>query len=203
MLILPSHIFPFVLSILRFLLLACLSAGLLGHVGARQAASSALRPHDKVEIRVFQQEDLTQQAVISDTGVIQLSLVGAVPVAGLSPEQAAHKIRSAYANGFLVNPQVSVSVVQPAKRLVFITGQVARPGSVEIKPGERLSLVQAIAEVGGLTRLASQRSLIVKRAHGARERHFQINFKKLATDPSLPPFYLQEGDIVTVKEAIF
>lgn len=197
------ELLPSVLSVFRYLLTVCLLVGLMTAATAQQAAHITLRPNDKIEVRVFQQEDLTQQAVISTSGSVQLSLIGSIFVAGLTPEQAAQKIRTAYANGFLVNPQVSVSVVQPSKRLVIITGHVARPGPVEIKPGERLSLVQAIAEAGGLTRLASQRCLLVKRTKGSRERLFHINYKKLVTDPILPPFYLEEGDIVTVKEAIF
>ncbi len=192
------------MKFLRFLpQIIALLAMVAAPLAAQQPEGGALRPNDRVEIRVFQEEDLTQLATVSERGTVRLSLIGPISVAGLSPEQAAQRIRQAYAKGFLVNPQVSVSLMLAAKRLVFVTGHVARQGPVEIKAGERMSLVQAIAEAGGLTRLASQRSVSIKRTTGGRERRFEVNYKKLVTDPNLPPFYLEEGDIVTVKEALF
>lgn len=182
------------------------AAALLGTSGAAQspaAASASLRPNDKIEVRVFQEEDLTQQVVVAADGGVRLPLVGMISVAGLTADQAAQHIRRAYADGYLVNPQVSVAVVAAAKRRLVIAGQVARPGTVEIRAGERLTLLQAIAEVGGLTRLANQRAVFVKRAANGREQIFKVDYKAMATNPEIPPFYVQEGDTITVKESIF
>jgi polysaccharide biosynthesis/export protein len=98
---------------------------------------------------------------------------------------------------------VTVVMVTPARRKVVITGQVNRPGSVEVRPGERMTLLQAIAEVGGATRLANMRRVLVKRVQGGKERVFQVDCKALATDPRMPPFYVEEGDVITVKESLF
>jgi polysaccharide export outer membrane protein len=166
-------------------------------------ASPSLRVNDKIEVRVFQEEDLTQQVAVGVDGTVRLPLVGPIRVAGQTADAAAQRIRAAYANGYLVNPQVSVVVITAAKRKLVVTGQVNRPGPVEVKAGERLTLLQAIAEVGGATRLANLRSVFVKRLSGARERIFKVDCKAMATDPTIPPFYVEEGDIITVKESIF
>lgn len=166
-------------------------------------ASPSLRVNDKIEVRVFQEDDLTQQVAVGVDGSVRLPLVGRIRVAGLSADEAAQRIRAAYANGFLVNPQVTVAVVTAAKRKLVVTGQVNRPGPVELRAGERMTLLQAIAEVGGATRLANLRSVFVKRPGGSRERIFKVDCKAMATDPSIPPFYVEEGDVITVKESLF
>lgn len=166
-------------------------------------ASPSLRVNDKIEVRVFQEDDLTQQVAVGVDGTVRLTLVGPIRVAGLSADAAAQRIRTAYANGFLVNPQVTVAVVTAAKRKLVVTGQVNRPGPVEVRSGERLTLLQALAEVGGATRLANLRSVFVKRLSGSRERIFKVDCKAMATNPNIPPFYVEEGDVITVKESIF
>ena len=170
---------------------------------ASSVASPSLRVNDKIEVRVFQEEDLTQQVSVAVDGTVRLPLVGPVRVAGLNADQAAQRIRAAYANGFLVNPQVTVVVVTAARRKLVVTGQVNRPGPVELRAGERMTVLQAIAEVGGATRLANLRTVLVKRTSGSRERLFKVDCKAMATDPSIPPFYVEEGDVITVKESLF
>jgi polysaccharide export outer membrane protein len=196
--------------LIRFSL--CLSvvglvAGGWGPVASGQSAaavaSPSLRVNDKIEVKVFQEEDLTQQVAVGVDGTVRLPLIGPIRVAGMSADQAAQRIRAAYANGFLVNPQVTVAVVTAARRKLVVTGQVARPGSVELRAGERLTLLQAIAEVGGATRIANLRSVFVKRVTGTRERIFKVDCKAMATDPAIPPFYVEEGDVITVKESLF
>lgn len=182
-------------------------AAILPMAGWGQSVSAVpgpgLRVNDRVEVRVFQEDDLTQQVVVGADGTVRLPLVGSVRVAGLTTEQAAQRIRAAYANGFLVNPQVTLALVSAARRKVVVAGQVARPGSVDLRPGERMTLLQALAEVGGATRLANLRGVLVKRGHGARERLFKVDCKAMATDPTIPPFYVEEGDVITVKESLF
>lgn len=172
-------------------------------VTAQAAASSlVLRTNDRIEVRVFQEDDLTQQVLVSPEGTVRLSLIGSIPVAGLSADRASAQIRRAYADGYLINPQVQVSVVQAAKRRALVLGQVVRPGPVDLRAGERVTLLQAIAEVGGLTRLANKRRVFVKRVSGGREQLFKVDYKALSTDSNIPAFYIEEGDVITVKESL-
>ena len=156
-------------------------AAVLGQT-VSSVASPSLRVNDKLEVRVFQEEDLTQQVAVAVDGTVRLPLVGPIRVAGLNADQAAQRIRAAYANGFLVNPQVTVVVVTAARRKLVVAGQVNRPGPVELRAGERMTVLQAIAEVGGATRLANLRTVLVKRTSGSRERLFKVDCKAMATE---------------------
>jgi protein involved in polysaccharide export with SLBB domain len=66
-----------------------------------------------------------------------------------------------------------------------------------------MTVLQALAEVGGATRLANLRTVYVKRVNGPRERLFKVDCKAMATDPTIPPFFVEEGDIITVRESLF
>ena len=188
---------------IAFALVALVSVGTTASAVGDTTGNYTLRTNDRIEVRVYQEEDLTQAVTVNRDGTVRLSLVGALPVAGLTANEAAERISRAYDADYIVNPQVTVNVLGYAKREVTIQGQVGKQGSVNIKPGQDLSLVQAIAEAGGFTRLANQRAVYVKRSTAAGEQIFKVNVKKLATEPGLPAFILREGDIVTVREALF
>lgn len=76
----------------------------------------------------------------------------------------------------------------PDADLVYVSGQVNRPGAVAITPG--MTIRQAIANAGGITATGSQGKVGLVRGSG----------KENDTDPSQP---VQRGDVVIVKERLF
>ncbi len=166
---------------------------------AVETSNYLLRASDQIEVRVYRQEDLTQRTTVNQDGTVRLPLIGVVRVGGQTVEQAQEKVRAAYADGYFVNPQVSVNVLSYAKRKVTVLGQVQSPGAVEIRPGSKLSILEAVGERGGWTRVANPKAVIVKRGN----QTMTVNVKELATNASAAPFYLVEGDVVMVKESIF
>jgi len=80
---------------------------------------------DLLHVSMFREPDLEQKVRVKDSGEIDLSLVGAVSVAGKTPGTAAKIIEDAYIKGnFLNHPQVSVLVEEYATQDVSILGQV-------------------------------------------------------------------------------
>ena len=183
-------------------LLAALWAAGCGSVLAQTTDTNyVLRAQDTVDVRVFQEDNLSRRATIGQDGTVSLLLLERpLRIAGLTTQQAEAAIRAAYANGYLVKPQVTVSVAQYASRRVIVFGQVGKPGPVTFRPGEQMTLLQAIADAGGFTRLANARAVIVKRPNG---QTISVNVKEMASNAGTTPFYLQEGDVITVKESIF
>lgn len=171
-----------------------------GHAQATDA-NYVLRAQDTVDVRVFQEDNLNRRATIGQDGTVSLVLLERpLRIAGLTTQQAEAAIRAAYANGYLVKPQVTVSVAQYASRRVMVLGQVGKQGPVTFRPGEPMTILQAIADAGGFTRLANAKSVIVKRTNG---QTITVNVKEMASNTGTTPFYLQEGDVITVKESLF
>lgn len=86
-------------------------------------------------------------------GEIQLPLVGAVSVKDMNLLQAQQAITQAYADGFLQNPRVSVSLAEKSTFDVVVLGEVKQPG-IQTLPKYQNDVGHALASANGLTELA-------------------------------------------------
>ena len=171
--------------------------------GAVGSTDNRLMPNDVVQIKVFQEDDLDSLLRISKDGTITFPLIGSVELGGKTPEEAALTIKALLAKDYLVNPQVNVTVVEYAKRLFTVLGQVQRPGSYELPNSNTLTLIQAIGMAGGYTRIADPSKITLKRAGDGKETVLRLNAKKMAGGGAESGFTVSSGDIITVGESIF
>ncbi len=170
---------------------------------AAVSASYVLSPNDEVRIEVFQEDDLRTGAVISKDGTINLPLLGSVKIGGLNQGQAHDLITEKLRADYLVNPQVSLTVVRFASKRFTVLGQVNRPGSFELPAQENIDLLEAIAMAGGYTRIAEPGKITVKRRVGEKEQVFTVNAKRMAKNSGTERFTISPGDTITVAESIF
>jgi polysaccharide export outer membrane protein len=112
-------------------------------------------PEDLLEIGIYGQEKLNRILRVSGQGDITMPLVGAVKVAGLTPQKIEKRLGDLYNAQYLVNPQVTVVVKEFRYQRVSVTGAVAKPGIYELI-GPR-TLLEVLSLAGGL---ASQTSSI-------------------------------------------
>lgn len=155
---------------------------------------------DVVDIKVFGEPDLAGVYRVNATGQIDFPLIGAIGLVGRDPSAIGREIRDRLADGFLKNPQVTVFVREYNSQKVHVLGQVSKPGSFPYTPG--LSIIQAITNAGGFTKLASSNRVGVTRVVEGRERKFVIPVGDIR-DGAAPNFELEPGDIVFIPEAIF
>ena len=108
---------------------------------------------DQVRIITYGEDQLTGEFRVDDQGNVALPLIGAVAVAGLSPEQMASRIADELRRRKLLHdPSVSVEVL--AYRPIFVLGEVAHPGQYPYQPG--MTMLTAVAVAGGFTYRAVQ-----------------------------------------------
>jgi len=160
-------------------------------------------PSDILALEVFQHEDLNKEFRVEADGTVNLHLIGRVNVEGLTIAEAREKITELYDRDYYVNPQIDLQILQFNLDEVQVLGQVRTPGTISIPPDEDLTLLQAIARVGGFTRLARKGSVKIRREIENGERKvFAINASDLISDPDAQDFILQDGDIVFVDERL-
>ena len=70
--------------------------------------NDVFKPGEKIKITVYREEELSGFYEIDRKGHIVFPLIGEVKAAGLTVAQLQDKIGTSLANGYLVNPQVSV-----------------------------------------------------------------------------------------------
>ena len=162
--------------------------------------SVAISPNDMLDIKVFQEDDLESKLRVSSSGVITFPLIGAVKVAGKSPEEAAQMIRALLAKDYLVNPQVAVTIAEYDKRHFSVLGQVQKPGSYDMPDRGSLTLLDALAMAGGYTRIADPSKITLKHQN---QQVIRLNAKEMAKDNKIATFEVQPGDVITVGESLF
>jgi polysaccharide export outer membrane protein len=121
----------------------------------------ALGPQDLVRVGVYGHDALgTAGTRVDVEGNLSLPLVGPVRVAGLSVSEARAAITAAYTE-FVQQPRIDVSIVEPRSRRVYVLGEVAKPGAVELD--RPLNVTQALALAGGFTARADRSEIVLLR----------------------------------------
>ena len=157
---------------------------------------------DVLKISVYDNPDLATTARINSDGTIIFPLIGQIKISGMTVSQVADKIGRKLAEGYIVNPQVSVFIEEFRSKRVVILGQIKNPGLYELSGPT--TLLELISKAGGVTVDAGDK-LIIKRAprgSGAEKKIIPINLKKLLEkgDASLD-MPIMDGDNVFVAKA--
>ena len=162
-----------------------------------------LQPNDVLDMNVFQQPDMTTRVSIDNQGMVVLPLLGPVKFGGLTLEQATDLVQNLYNKDYLVDPKVTLQMVQYAVLRYTILGQVQRPGTYEFPPNENLNLLDGVATAGGFTRLAQSSRVTIRRNVNGVLKVFTVDAKSMAVDRQHKPLMLNPGDTITVEERVF
>ena len=106
-------------------------------------------PKDIVSISVWEEPDLSKDAVIDQDGTINYPLLGNINIAGMSIKQIDDKITHLLAIDYLVNPEVDVTIKEYHSQKVLVLGEINNPG-LYVLTG-LTHLLEIISLAGGLT----------------------------------------------------
>lgn len=163
-----------------------------------------LNPQDALRVQVFQEEEINKQCErveVSQDYSITIPLIGVLNVKGKTIGQLQELIRSRFDKDFLVNPQVSVQVLQYADRWVNVIGSVTKQGKIQFPDVRDLSIVDAIALAGGQTRLADLKHVKLKRRNANGDDDVtEVDVNAMMKENSGQPVLLQPGDVIFVPE---
>jgi polysaccharide biosynthesis/export protein len=128
-------------------------------VGAQQAGVSPAAPvmppaqddyvigiGDGIAITVQDNADLTGKFSVPPEGTITLPLIGRFKVAGLSVRAVELNLTKALADGFIIEPHVTVTLDQYRGRRIFVFGAVSSPGAYPLPEGQ--TLIEALVRAG-------------------------------------------------------
>ncbi|MCA9658523.1 MAG: polysaccharide export protein [Myxococcales bacterium] len=186
---------------------AALVAGVVG--GCRQEPPELPAPPvvereilgrgDELDVRVFDEERFDGVYEVQMDGTIDFPYVGSVVVEGKTAAEAAALIEEKLADGYLHDPQVTVTIKVRENREVSVLGQVKEPGSLPYQ--ERLTLVQAVSLAGGLTEFAAPKRVRITRRTGQGDatETFEVSLSAII-DGKADDLSLRPGDIVFVPE---
>ncbi|MFK8031715.1 MAG: polysaccharide biosynthesis/export family protein [Gammaproteobacteria bacterium] len=178
-----------------------------------------LQNGDTVEFKFFYVPDLNELVVIRPDGKISLQLIGEIQASGRTPSELEAEVVDRY-TGVIQEPEVTVLVRQFTEPLIFVGGQVRRPGSIVLK--RPTSVLQAILTSGDFIEGAERRNVVVLRHDNNSEKpqFISLNLRDYVAGSSsksspckgddceqivgrqvVGDIYLQANDVVFVPEA--
>jgi polysaccharide export outer membrane protein len=123
------------------------------------STSYRLGTGDEISVAVFNEPDLKVSQKIGAEGEISMPLLGDVRAAGLTPAQLASQLEDKFRGGYLLDPNVTVTVL--TYRPFYVVGEVARPGAYPYAPD--LTIAGAIATAGGFSKDAARGDVYLRR----------------------------------------
>jgi len=106
----------------------------------------SIGPEDIVKVTVLGNDDLTQTIVVQSDGTFIYPLIGRVKAGDLTPKELERKITTLLAQGYVRNPQVTVTVQEYRSKTVFVVGEVSRPGSYSMSG--RMTVLELLSKAG-------------------------------------------------------
>lgn len=96
-----------------------------------------------------------------------------------------------------------IIMVPPVANVVYITGNVVKPGTLKVLPDDELTAYSAVLRCGGFARFANRAKMFVLRDRGDGEKQrISINVKEVQRG-KIPDVVLEPKDIVVVPEKFF
>jgi polysaccharide export outer membrane protein len=129
---------------------------------------------------------------------------------GLSVSQLEKELSNRLTDGYLINPQITISVDKYNSKKVFVLGEVHKPGTYSLTG--RTDLLDVISQAGDLTTDAKDEILIIRPPNHARQENptmpqkareneiLTIDLRKLLSGDINSNIELREGDTVYVPK---
>lgn len=141
----------------------------LSNLSGLGSNSSLIGPGDLVSITIASGNDerkpLATPARVTDSGMVEVPMIGEVPIAGVEPSAASERIaQAAVERGIYRQPTVVVHVEEPAVNRVTVIGAVVEPGVKKV-PRSSSDVLSAIAMAGGLSKKASTNVEVMRQNH--------------------------------------
>lgn len=132
--------------------------------------------------------------LVEEDGTIPLTGIGRVQVAGLTRLQARKKIEELYSKD-LKQPLLEVKLVNLK---VSVFGEVRTPGNLPLVK-DHTTLADIIAEAGGLTERADEKTIKIIRNNGQDNSTTQVDMGEIRSLND-PRTLLQNGDVIYVAQ---
>jgi polysaccharide export outer membrane protein len=143
-------------------------------------------------------ESMGQQRLLSYTvnkdGDIDFPVLGKLHVEGLTRNQLEQLVKEKIIDeGYIKDPVVTVQFMNFR---VTVNGEVARPGTYEIK-NDHITLFEAVSMAGDLTIYGKRDNVKVVREKDGKRTVYEADLRTAAIFDS-PVYYLQQNDIIYV-----
>jgi protein involved in polysaccharide export with SLBB domain len=132
-----------------------------------------LRIGDTLSMRVVEDRELPVSLLVTDSGEVEVPLIGRVIAKGKTCKQLAYAIKVPLERDYYYKATVIIALdvaglKSPGR--VYVTGQVRNQGPLDIPPDETFTVSKAILRAGGFADFANKRKVkLVRKKGGSTE----------------------------------
>jgi polysaccharide biosynthesis/export protein len=166
---------------------------------------------DVLTITSYDQADLTGRFTVEADGTFTYPLIGRVKAGSLTLRQVEAELKNRLkAEGYFVNPQVTVSIEQYKSQKIFVVGEIRVPGAYPLSGN--MTLIEALARAGSTLPSASNEALIIRATPGGAPSAAaevnrdganvtRVNLKDIEAGILTQNAALHDGDTIVVPRA--
>jgi len=161
----------------------------------------AIKPGDRLAIRVFGEPELTSETYIVDSaGYIQIPLIGEMIVVEQTPRAVAAEIERRLQIRYIKNASVTVTVMERPMATFAVEGDVNQPGVYPAQPNS--TLLSALAQARSATKTAQLNDVVVLRKVNGERAGARFNVSDIRRGRSPDPQILAGDTVVVVNSSI-
>jgi len=161
-------------------------------------------PGDKLNIFVWRNPELSVTVAVRPDGRLSIPLVNDVVAIGKTPTQLGQELEQRLAK-YIKEPVVTViaeGFVGPFNEQVRVIGEASRPEALPYRTD--MTVLDAMIEVGGLTRYAAGNDAVLVRTAGGKQQTYSVHLDDLIQDGDVASnVALQPGDILIIPQRLF
>lgn len=168
-----------------------------------------LRPGDVLRIEVVEDAGLNRNALIAPDGRIAVPLAGSLTAGGRTIDAVQADLVDRLSGSFATPPTVFVSIDRLAERVprtstgpaapatidIFVMGEAAKTGLIQVAPGT--TVLQAFAQMGGFSKFAAKKRVQLRRDG----KTYVYNYVAIEAGASnAGDTVLSDGDVIVVPQ---
>lgn len=195
---------PVCLLLLLFLFTA-VGCGGSGVRPAPQAVSVAdgayyrIGPGDTLQLFVWRNDDLSREVPVRPDGRVSVPLIEDVEAAGKTPTELSRELEQKLSE-YIRDPIVTVIVSTFAgtfNQQVRVIGEAQKPQAIPYR--DKMTLLDVMIAVGGLTEFASGNRAVVSRSTGHEKQQYSVRLDDLIRDGDIDAnVQMVPGDILII-----
>lgn len=169
---------------------------------AHEPSRYTLGKEDVIEIAVQRHPEVSGRYVINNEGSIQYEFIGDVKVEGLKKDEVKDLLTNRLSD-YIISPDVTVKIVGYNSKVVYIIGEVGRPGKIFMR-GDTITVREALVQAGlPLLSAKASRTRLITPSHSKKPKRKIVNVDKLLYEGDLREnFVMKPGDTLYVPATI-
>jgi polysaccharide biosynthesis/export protein len=161
-------------------------------------------PGDSVQVFVWRNPEVSGSFPVRPDGKMTMNLIEDLQASGKTPTQLARDIEKALSK-YIQEPIATVIVaggVGPFDQQIRVVGEAAKPQALNYR--EKMSLIDLMISVGGLTDFAAGNKAYILRTAGGKQERLSVRLEDLLKGGDISANVdMRPGDVLVVPESLF